>query len=370
MNQDKSVPSLSNFLDDLSEEAPAGHDLRLDISPQSRYFLLRDARSEARAQERAADNDPTADTGIRHWGVVRGLAIAALIEDTKDIEIASWLTESLVRLDGLPGLILGAGLLRGLVERFWERGLFPAQDEDGIEGRLAPIAGLDGEGGNGALLQPLRKLVLFEREDGTPVAFWQFEQSEELSTVVPDPNRKTPRRDTGIPPLADLERAARGVGKPMLTTIAGRLALAIEAWNALAPALDAVAGRDAPSLGRVRDLLAKQQRIVARYADPLPAAAPAAAAVETETETSAAGQPAALPPPVAAIPDREALLDEISRIAALFRKNEPNSPISFTLDEAVRRARLGLPELLKEMMPEAAQRTALLTGLGIRPGSE
>jgi type VI secretion system protein ImpA len=156
----------------------------------------------------------------------------------------------------------------------------------------------------------------------------------------------------------------------MLTTIAAQTAQAIEAWKALSPALDAVAGRDAPSTGRVRDLLAKLHRIAGRYVDPLPAPAAEPAAAAVETDAGAAAQPAAPPPPVAAMPDREALLQEISRIAALFRKNEPNSPISFTLDEAVRRARLGLPELLMEMMPEAAQRIALLTGLGIRPNSE
>ncbi len=75
---------------------------------------------------------------------------------------------------------------------------------------------------------------------------------------------------------------------------------------------------------------------------------------------------AAAPPPADVPPDRETLLIEISRIAALFRKAEPNSPIGYTLDEAVRRARLGLPELLKEMMPEAGPRAALLVGLGIR----
>jgi type VI secretion system protein ImpA len=69
-------------------------------------------------------------------------------------------------------------------------------------------------------------------------------------------------------------------------------------------------------------------------------------------------------------PNRETLLTEIVRIATLFRTAEPNSPLGYTLEEAVRRARLGLPELLKEMMPDAAPRTALLSSLGIRPGSE
>ena len=358
--------SSDDILKELRSDQPAGRDLRLDVTPQSLYFRLRDARSEARAQERMADNDPTAtDSGLRHWLTVRELATAALAQDTKDVEIAAWLTESLVRSDGLRGLALGADLLRGLIERFWARDLLPRADEDGVDGRLAAIAGLDGEGGNGALLQPLRKLVMFERNDGMPVSFWQFEQSEDVS-VLGDAARKTQRLAAGVLPFPELEAEARGVGRPMLATMADAAARALVAWRGLAAALEAVAGREAPSTTRVHELLTKLQRVAARYAG-VPAAPAADAAAEP---APAAPVPPAAAPPIDAPHDREALLTEISRIAALFRKTEPNSPISYTLDEAVRRARLGLPELLKEMMPEAAPRSALLAGLGIRSTAE
>jgi len=359
---------IEDFLRDLSDVAPAGCDLRLDASPQSIYFRLRDARSEARAQERTADADPTAtDTGLRHWATMRELAIAALSQETKDLEIAAWLTESLVRSDGLAGLATGAELMRGLIERFWDRNLLPQPEDDGVDGRLAAIAGLDGEGGNGALLQPLRKLVMFERNDGTPVSFWQFEQAEDVSTLG-DATRKSQRLAGGVMPFPELEAEAQGIGRPMLGAMAADAARALAAWRALSAALETVAGREAPSLGRVQDLLSKLQRVAARYAG-VPAVSPAEDAA-APVPGVAAPQTVAAPVAADARPDREALLAEVSRIAALFRKTEPNAPIGYTLDEAVRRARLGLPDLLKEMMPEAAQRTALLVGLGIRSTAE
>ncbi|MBR0668591.1 hypothetical protein GXW71_29840 [Roseomonas hellenica] len=36
-------------------------------------------------------------------------------ERSKDFEVAAWLTEALVRLDGLPGLSMGAKLISGLL---------------------------------------------------------------------------------------------------------------------------------------------------------------------------------------------------------------------------------------------------------------
>ena len=44
---------LAALLAPISEEAPAGSDLRTDYSPDSIYYRLRDARAEARAAERA-----------------------------------------------------------------------------------------------------------------------------------------------------------------------------------------------------------------------------------------------------------------------------------------------------------------------------
>ena len=68
------LPDVEDFLRYINEVAPVGRDLRLDTSPQSIYFRLRDARSEARAQERVADTDPAAtDTGLRHWATMREL---------------------------------------------------------------------------------------------------------------------------------------------------------------------------------------------------------------------------------------------------------------------------------------------------------
>ncbi len=351
---------------------PAGGDLRLDVSPQSVYFRLRDARAEARAAERLADNDPALGGAMpTPWNTVHGLAVEALSLHSKDIEVACWLTECLTRKQGLGGLADGVAVVAGLIGRFWDEGLFPAAEADDPEARLIAVTGMSGQDRDGSLLQPLRKAVLFTRQDGSPVTFWEFERSKEVAALGGQAE-KAPRAAEGVVPFADLETEARGHGRPSLLALGRDVLRAAAAWQSLEQAVARVVEGDAvPATGRVRNLLESLQRLVGRYVpdDELAPAEPA----EGGEDGLAADGPAtdAEPRPVLSAPrSRDAMLDDIIRIASAFRESEPNSPLSFTLEEAVRRARLPWPELLRELMPDAAARSAVLTGAGIRLPSE
>ena len=67
---------------------------------------------------------------------------------------------------------------------------------------------------------------------------------------------------------------------------------------------------------------------------------------------------------------RDDAIRALEEIATFFRKTEPHSPLAFTLDDAVRRARMPLPDLLAEVLPDAAVRRSMLTSLGIRMPEE
>src|SRR5262249_22044787 len=81
-----------------------GGALRLDASPESLYDAVKDARSAARAAERQrmADAEDAGDTP--DWRPVLRLGLKALSEQSKDLEIAAYLIEALVRLHGFAGL--------------------------------------------------------------------------------------------------------------------------------------------------------------------------------------------------------------------------------------------------------------------------
>jgi len=357
---------LETILAPISAEAPAGVDVRNDFSPTSVYFRLRDARADARQAERAADTDPNADTGLAEgWKLVRSLGVKALSEQTKDLEIAAWLTESLVRSEGLAGLALGAEIIGGLTERYWDQ-LYPMPDEDGIATRVAPVTGLNGEGGDGTLIQPLRKQKLFNDANGRAVLLFQYEQSADLRSI--DPKRAEARIAAGVKKFDEMEALARAAGAGPLVALRRDLRAAERAWAAMGAALDARAGSDAPSTGRVREVLDRIGEVIALYAPPEAAAVadePAAEMADEAAAEEAVGTGGAVG--ARKIRTREDALAILTELSLYFRRTEPQSPLAYTIDEAVRRARLTWPELLDELISDGAVRSNILNSLGIRP---
>jgi type VI secretion system protein ImpA len=367
---------LPALLAPIAAETPVGADLREDYSPNSLYFRLRDARAEAREVERAAQaprspDDPVpAESGsaiplATRWRTVGELATEALTAHCKDLEIAAWLTEALLRSSGLVGLAAGCRLMAGLAENFWDD-VFPHPDEEGVVTRVAPIAGLNGVGREGSLIEPLRKLVLFERRaDRSPFCLYQYEQSAQLAGID-NAERRQQRLDAGVLPFEVVENEAHMAGGAHFALLRHQAAGAADAWRSLGQVLDHRAGSDAPPTSQVRDLLEQIQEVARRFASPEDE-------IGEEPATAAPGEaarvvgPAAPAPGASGMTTREDALRTLAQIAEFFRRTEPLSPIAYTLQEAVRRSRMTWPELLQEIVPDATSRSAILTSLGIRP---
>jgi len=355
-------------------DQPVGTDLREDYTPTSVYFRLRDARADARDAERQADSPDRqgegggGEEGLQgKWRPVATLAALALKESTKDLEVATWLTEALVRTAGLEGLQAGASVIGGLVERYWD-GVFPLPEEGDMEMRVAAVAGLSGQGADGTLMQPLRKLSLFTRPDGSQFCLWQYQSSLELAGIL-DPERREQRIAFGVVPFEEVEKEARAAGKAHWAAQRAMLVEVMAAWEAMGRALDEKAGPASPSGIRVRDALQLMLDTCNRFAP----------ATEEAEQAPAAGAPSTAPAAIARaaagavvdggggpIAGREQALGQLEAIAEWFKRNEPNSPIGYTLDEAVRRARMAWPELVAELIADEGSRSALLTSLGMK----
>ena len=356
------------LLHPIEGENPAGSDIREDVSPGSLYYQLKDARSAARAAERAGDPDDDSQSLLPEWRLVLDLGPQALAEHTKDLEVAAWLIEALLRAHGFAGLRDGFKLARGLVENFWD-GLYPLPDEDGIETCVAPFSGLNGEGGDGTLIMPIRMIPLSEGDP--PFASWQYEQALEVQQIT-DEEKRQRRLDEGAMTLDQIEGSLNGCRPQFFAELLADCDAAIEAFAELSAAFDAAAGQDAPPTSTIRNRLTAVRGIIVTLTEgrmPVEEAADEDAGTETQ-EADVGGQAAmaaGTAAPAGKITNRDQAFDALRKVADYFRTYEPQAPTAFVIDELVRRGRLSFADLMAELVEDPEARKRMLIAAGMKP---
>src|SRR4051794_6122133 len=163
---------------------PTGGDLRADASPNSPYYVTKDARSSARAAERQlVTGEDAADAAPPDWRPVYQNATKVLTEKSKDLEITAYLIEALTRLHGFAGLRDGFRLARELVEKYWD-GLYPLPDEEGLEARLAALVGLNGEDSEGTLIVPIARVPITDNTSAGRLACSHYHQAQSTNKIA------------------------------------------------------------------------------------------------------------------------------------------------------------------------------------------
>lgn len=354
-------------------DSPAGADLRADADPTSNYYKLKDARFSARAKERDIDAGTEAADLLPEWRTILELAPKVLAEQSKDLEVAAWLIEALVRRHGIPGLRDGFCLTRQLVETFWDN-LYPMPDEDGLATRVAPLTALNGEGVDGTLIQPLRKVPMTDGKDPGPFASWHYEQAKKMTTVTEEAAREW-HLNAGTVTMDDIRVSQRATKPKFFIDLVDDLKQCEAEFAALTAALDKACGADSPPSSTIRNTLEMVTQVAKELGAEALAAAQAGAAPAADGGIAGDGAAAAASGGVSgggvgAIRSREDAFSALLRVAEFFRRSEPHSPVSYTLEELVRRGRMSLPDLLNELIADSSQRRSYYVVAGMKPPDE
>ncbi|MBS7697297.1 MULTISPECIES: type VI secretion system protein TssA [unclassified Chelatococcus] len=357
------IVDINTIVAPFAGEQPAGFDTRGDSTASVSYHELKDARAAARAAERRAAYDEESASAssaeaVQAWRIVAAQAVQLLATASKDLEVAAWLSEALLRLHGFAGLRDGFRVIAGLVETHWED-LHPQPDEDGLQRRLAGIAGLNGEGMEGTLIAPIRLAALVPHASGD-FALWHYERAARMERLSPVSAREAAIAEAGFS-LETVAMAARALPRSSASEIFGSVVDAHAAVKAAGAALDEAAGGAAPSLRQILNVL-EEVREACCYLGLAPGDGATGEEEDLPVEASQASQDGCTQ---GGYTSRDAAIAEVVRIAAYLRRIEPHSPISYTLDEAVRRARLPLMDLLPELIPDRDARRLFLMAAGI-----
>jgi type VI secretion system protein ImpA len=348
---------LGRLLNPIPGDVPTGTDLRVDASPSSVYFALKGARDTARDAERRQSVSPPQDgDSPPDWRKVEQTAIQALSEKSKDLQVAAYLIESLVRLHGFRGLRDGFRLTRELVEKYWDN-LYPRPDEEGIETRVASLAGLDA---GDSVTVPINRVPLTDSAAHGGLAMSHYQQAQNLGKVT-DVKVRQQKIAEGAVDMGTFQQAVAETPTSFYSTLVTDLTGCIDEFGKMCGALDKRCGADAPPSSSIRAALVGCLDVVKDVAKDKLIAIAAPAAVKAEAAAAPAGANAENQ-----LRTREDAFRMLMKVAEYFRVNEPHTPVSYAIEQAVRWGKMSLPELMTELIPDEAPRKGLFRQVGMK----
>lgn len=366
---------LDALLAPIADEAPCGVALKDDPASASIYYEVKDAREAARAAERAGSawgdegGSPASAAGKPDWQLVVRLSTAALRDKTKDLWIAAWLLEGLVRQYGFAGLRDGFRLVRELCERYFES-IHPRPDDEGIATTVAQLAGLNGEGAEGALIGPIAAIPITQGKSVGPLTGRDYADAESVARTA-DPDIRAKRIAQGAATLDMFDAAARETSREFFDLTREDISAAIEEFEKMTNVLGEKCGHDAngysaaPPSSKIAAALAESQarvRSIAGDASP-PSSDPSAEGFPVVAAGAAV-------PASGNISGREDAFQALMKVAEYFRRTEPHSPVSYALEQAVRWGRMPLPELIRDLVTDESVRREFFRRTGMKMDSE
>jgi type VI secretion system protein ImpA len=351
---------LGRLLAPVSEEAPAGAWLRFEPV----YDEIKRLREH---------DDPALPQGVwqrelrrADWPAVAALCAATLETGSKDLQIAAWLTEAWIHLDGFPGLERGLRLIAGLCRAYWPD-LHPALEGEDAEARLAPVAWVADR-----LQLPLKLVPVTSPagEDATPYGWKDWEAGLYLANLSRlDSAAAAKEQGRGMVPQVRFQVSVSLTPAPWFARLAGEAAGALAGLDELDAVLAGLCGPAAPSFTPLRSPLAAIRAFAVRVLEErgeggLALSAPGTARKEEDSMGDEAEGPVS-----GTISSRSEAFCRLAEAADFLLRTEPHSPVPYLVRRAVSWGGLSLAELLQELLQKNADLPTLYTLLGIKQSS-
>ena len=294
-------------------DEPAGRDLRYD----PRYDQVKEARREDLV---LPEGGLATDRKLADYTVVMKLGRTLLEKETKDLQLAAWIAEALLKQHGLSGLATGLQVVRGILETFWD-GCFPAWHDDDPELRAGPLEWIGGK-----FDLPARMMII--APPGVSFIDYQVSRTVPSEGDAEASKEKRELRATalseGKPAPEGIDRAIADANKAFYKVVVGDLTAAAQALADLEKIADTRFGRDAPSFLRLRGALDDMKRTASAILaqklidDPDPIVEEAAADAGAAADESGPQSPEPINPADAA--------RRIAVSSTFLRKLDPTAP--------------------------------------------
>ncbi len=378
MSPEQEILDIEALLQPISEDAPSGVNLR----PLGVYDEVKALRTTESADSMVGTLRP-GEYKTAQWGKAVSLCVKELSTRSKDLQLAVWLAEALVRAHGFRGLARGLEFILALNKRFFPS-YYPPIEDGGLDMRAGRLAELER-----LLTQAIDASPLTAKVDGESHAFWEWKQvqvllgnagrakPEEKDAILAEANTKKEAIEKAIV-KTNWEFYDDGILQPLIRSqeILGELRETADRLFAAEPTFgemeDQVTGfsdlrKELDEVRvRVEGILDEKPAPPGKGRNATPADAAAAAPSGAGSAAPRPGGGSLSEDPE----DRADALRRLSSIARFFQRTEPHSPVAYLVQRAVRWGEMPLENWLDEVIADAGVLNALRETLGLPKKSE
>lgn len=362
------VIDLEVLLQPISEESPSGESLR--------YSGIYDEIAEARRADDGLDQGEwKTDQKLADFGKVIDLCLPALSTQSKDLQIAVWVSEAITRKHGFAGFRDSLLMLAGLQENFWDT-LHPEIDEGDMEGRANAISWLDIQFPLAIKAAPITTVSSYTFNDWEDAKKFDFPDnmdalsSEELAPLnVLKAQAEKEHRVTSEMWNKEKAQTRRDAVERVNFVIE-------ECWTALANLNRIIEEKydrkQMPGLSNLKktleDIHTRLKLLLdeKRLEEPDPIEDVEESSEDGEVGTDGGGKGGGSVG--GAINSRKEALKRLAEIAGFFQKTEPHSPVSYLVQRAVKWGNMGLETWLQEVIKDESVLFQLRETLGVGGG--
>ena len=331
------MPLREDILNPIPGDNPSGQSLRYDPV----YDKIKELRREDDELNQGAWQH---ERKVANHAEVIKLVQEIIATQSKDLQLAAWLCESLLKKEGTRGLLDGLQLCRELVTRFWDT-IYPVPEEGDLEERAAPLEWVGTKLLIAARSVPLCRdgYHLFQYQESRTFVSEELAQSKEQKAA----REKAIKEGKLAPEIFD--RAFADTPKIFYADLEKQL----DGCAAEIKSLDATCtekfGDAGPSLNRLRDALAEVRQVAhgllqkkrETEPDPVEAVAPAEGegtpGEEGEASDTAPGWGASFAGRATTeSADRREAIATVVAAAAMLRKKDPFSPAAYLMLRGLR----------------------------------
>jgi type VI secretion system protein ImpA len=360
-----SVPAvidLTTLLAPIPGEKPTGENVQ--------YLGVHDEIREARrADDTLAKGDWEHEPKVAEWQKVLDLSTESLTNRTKDLQIAGWMVEALVYINGFVGLRDGLKLMSGLHVQFWDQ-LYPEMDEGDLEARANALSAMDTR-----LEVPLKSATITNGAGGVDYSYLQWEDSvkfdfpENLDSLDAEAYNRfaalKAEAEASNRTTAEAFRKAKDSSRrafyEQLNTLLN------ECWaefQLLDKVMDEKFGRQTPGLGTLKKTLDSIRSLVEKLVKEKRILEP-----DPSLDAAFGGGEGSLTPG-GALQGRVQALRQLAEVAQYFQRTEPHSPVAYLIQRAIKWGHMPLELWLEEVIKDGVVLGQLKETLGMGEGEQ